>query len=162
MFLRLRKWWLFHVQNPVVRAGKKGAFVWRFRRYTLELSTLSGNWKMVVTASEHPYGYLYNGSDDQVQGFCEMVYFTQATITTDQGLVDDIRKAFQKYDKRMEKVANKKVDESEEEQAMKEMQELQEFIELPKKERKKAERDINGRFKKAVKQAKKNEPGKQD
>ena len=144
------------MQNPILREGKKGAFVWCFRRYTLELSTLSGNWEMRVTASEHPYGYLYNGSDDQIQGFCEMVYFTQATVTTDQGLVDDIRRAFLKYDKRMEKLANKKVSEADsedEEQALNEMKELQEFIELPKKERKKAERDINGRFKKAVNQA---------
>ena len=51
----------------------------------------------------------------------------------------------------MEKKADVKEDETEERIALEGEKQLQEFIELPKKERKKAERDINGRFKKALK-----------
>ena len=79
-------------------------------------------------------------------------------LTTDQGLVNDVNKAISKYQKRLEKQAAGEVveDDAEERLALEGEKAIQEHIELPKKERRKVECDINGRFKRAVKEAAKN------
>ena len=79
-------------------------------------------------------------------------------LTTEQRFADDIVKAMSAYQKRLDKDAAGQVkdDETEEKIALEQEKQIQEHIELPKKERRKVERDINGRFKKAVKDAGKN------
>lgn len=145
---KVQMWWYFHIANPVVRMGEKGGFKWVFRRFWLEITTLSGNFKARFMASEHPYGYLLAGKEDNnIEGYCQMLYTVAMLLTTDQGFVDDVRRAVEKYEKRLGKVKN----EEDEEMAMADMKDLQEHLELPKKERRKVERDINGRFKKAIK-----------
>lgn len=132
-----------------MRRGEAGAFKWVFRRFWLEIETKSGNFKARFTAAEHPYGYLLAGKDDEnIHGFCQMIYYVGMLLTTDQGFTDDVRKAVSKYNKRLEAV---KPAQDGEEAAIAEVREVQKHIELPKKERRKVERDINGRFKKAVK-----------
>lgn len=149
-----RRFWLFNFQNPVVRKGEQGAFKWVFKRFWLSIETVSGNFKARFTAAEHPYGYLLAGKDDSnIVGFCQMLYQTGMLLTTDQKLVDDINEAFTRYEKRL--VSEVEEDEGEEIAAIKEVQAIQEHIELPKAERKKRERDINGRFVSAVKKAEK-------
>lgn len=159
---KIRKWWYFHVQNPVVRKGesKDGAFRWTFRRFWLEIETLSGNFKAKYVADEHPYAYLLQGAtDDNIEGFCQLMYVLGKTLTTDQGLANDVGKAISKYQKRLEKRAAGEVveDETEEKIALETEKAIQKHIELPKNERRKVERGIDGRFKKAVKEAQKNE-----
>lgn len=145
---------MFNFQNPVVRKGEQGAFKWVFKRFWLSIETVSGNFKARFTAAEHPYGYLLAGKDDSnIVGFCQMLYQTGMLLTTDQKLVDDINEAFTRYEKRL--VSEVEEDEGEEIAAIKEVQAIQEHIELPKAERKKRERDINGRFVSAVKKAEK-------
>ena len=145
---------MFNFQNPVVRKGEHGGFKWCFKRFWLSVETLSGNFKARFTASEHPYGYLLAGKDDSnIEGFSQMLYTVGMLLTTDQGFVDDIQKALRKYEKRL--VQEVEEDEGEEIAAIKEVQAVQEHIELPKKERRKVERDINGRFKKVVKDVEK-------
>lgn len=137
------------MSNPKVRIGEKGGFKWVFRRFWLEITTLSGNFKARFTAGVHPYGYLIAGKDDvNIEGYCQMLYMVGMLLTTDQGFVNDINKAIQKYQKRLEKV---KADDGGEDAAIAEEKALQEYIELPEKEQKKAEKDIDRRFKKAVK-----------
>lgn len=141
---------MFNFRNPVVRKGEQGAFKWVFKRFWLSIETVSGNFKARFTAAEHPYAYLLAGKDDRnIVGFCQMLYQTGMLLTTDQKLVDDINKAFTSYDKRL--VSEVEEDEGEEIAAIKEVQAVQEHIELPSKQRRKVERDINGRFKAAVK-----------
>ena len=159
---KIMQWWYFHVQNPVVRKGesKDGAFKWTFRRFDLTIETLSGNFKAKYVADEHPYAYLLQGAtDENIEGFCQLMYVLGKTLTTDQGLASDVGKAINKYQKRLEKQAASEVveDETEEKIALEEVKAVQEHVELPKKERKKVERGIDGRFKKAVKEAAKNE-----
>lgn len=155
MFEKLRKWWLFHLSNPVVREGEQGGFKWRFRRFTFEAETLSGNFKAEWTADIHPYAYLISGkTDENIHGFLMLLYMLSKTLTADQSLVDDVNKALKRYEKRTEK--NVEEDPSEE-TALEEVRAVQEHVELPKKERKKEERRIDKRFKKAVKEAEKNE-----
>lgn len=147
------KWFWFTFKNPVVRNGEYGGFKWEFRRFWLTVETVSGNFKAKFMADEHPYAYLLAGkTDDNIIGFCQIVYMLSNTISADQVLADDVVKAINKYKKRLEKQAASEVkeDETEEKIALETEKQIQEHIELPKKERKKVERDINGRFKKAV------------
>lgn len=152
MWDKIQRWWWFTVKNPVVRRGEKGGFKWCFRRFWLEIATVSGNFRARYMADAHPYAYLLAGKDDSnIEGFCQTVYMLSYTITTDQGLVNDIQKAFQKYQKRLDKGVEVKEDETEERIALEEVKSVQEHIELPEKERKKVEKDINKRFKKKMK-----------
>lgn len=149
---RLTKWWYFTMRNPKVRVGEKGGFKWVFRRFGMDIETVSGNFKAHFTAGEHPFGYLISGSgDDNIEGYCQTLYMVGMLLTTDQGFVNDINKAIQKYQKRLDKV---KLDDSSEEVALEEEQALQEHIELPKREHRKAEKDIDRRFKKTAKKVK--------
>jgi hypothetical protein len=109
-------------------------------------------------ADEHPYAYLLAGeTDDNIIGFCEFVYMLSKTLTTDKGLVKDVQKALLKYEDRIEKSAEVVEDKTEEQIAIEEVKQVQNLVEMPKKERRKVERDINGRFKKTVKEAEKDE-----
>lgn len=153
---KILKWFWFTFKNPVVRKGEAGGFRWRFRRFWLEIETLSGNFKARFMADEHPYAYLLaSQGDENIHGFCQVVYILSKSLTTDQGFVDDVRRAIDKYNNRLQKQAasDVKEDETEEKIALDEVKAVQEHIELPKKERRKVERDINGRFKKAVAQS---------
>lgn len=153
---KILKFWWFTFKNPVVRKGEAGGFRWCFRRFELTIETLSGNFKAKFMADEHPYAYLLAGQgDENIHGFCQTVYLLSKTLTTDQGLADDIAKAMYKYNKRLEKKAASKVveDETEEKIALETEKAIQEHIELPRKERRKVERGIDGRFKKAVAQS---------
>lgn len=159
MLQKVKKWWLLTIKNPVIRKGECGAFRFVFRRFDLTIETLSGNFKAKFMADEHPYAYLLAGkTDDNIIGFCQIVYMLSRTLTTDQGLADDVQRAYQKYNKRLQKQAASEVveDETEEKIALETEKQIQEHVELPKKERRMVERGIDGRFKKAVKEAAKN------
>lgn len=153
---KIQRWWYFYLANPVVAKGEKDGFKWVFRRFWLEITTLSGNFKARFTAAENPYAYLLASDDDsQVEGFCQILYSVGMLLTTDQEFVDSITKALRDYDKRLNKKATSEVaeDETEEKIALEEVKQVQEFVEMPKKERRKYERDVNGRFHKAVAQS---------
>lgn len=153
---KIRVWWYFHVQNPVVRKGesKDGAFKWEFRRFWLEISTLSGNFKARFTAGEHPFAALLSDeSDKNTPGFAEILYTVGMLLTTEQKFANDIQNAIKRYQDRVTKSAKVEEDETEEKIAIETEKAIQEHIELPTKERKKVERGIDGRFKKAVKKA---------
>lgn len=142
MFNKIRKWWWFSVNNPTVRKGEKGGFKWKFRRFWLEVSTLSGNWSAKWTAAEHPYGYLLYGKDDaNIEGFCQTMYEIGMLLTTDQGFVNDIQKAIRKYSTRLEKQAKVEEDEIEEKIALENERRVQEYVEKPRRHRTRADRD---------------------
>lgn len=153
---KFQTWWWFTFRNPVIRQGESGGFKWCFRRLDMEIRTVSGNFKVRFTAAEHPYAYLLAGkTDDNIIGFAQMLYYLGMVITTDQGLVDDISKAVNKYEKRLEKQNPVVEDETEEKIALEEVKQVQEYVEMDEKSKKKRERETNGRFKKAVKEAEK-------
>ena len=155
---RILKFWWFRFRNPVVRNGEAGGFRWVFRRFDLTIETLSGNFKAKFMADAHPYAYLLaSQGDENIHGFCQTVYLLSKTLTTDQGFVDDVSKAFAKYEKRLQKQAASEVveDETEEKIALDTEKQIQEVVEMPKKERRKYERGVDGRFKAAVKKAEK-------
>lgn len=148
---KFRKWWWFTMRNPIVRKGEHGGFKWCFRRFWLDIETVSGNFKARFIAAEHPYGYLLAGKDDKnIEGFCQTVYEVGMLLTTDQGFVNDIQKAMKKYSSRLEKQAKVVEDETEEKIALEGEAAIQKHIEMPEKARRKAEKDIDRRFKKAL------------
>jgi hypothetical protein len=158
MFEKLSKWWWFHMANPIVRKGEAGGFKWKFRRFWLDIETVSGNFKARFMAAEHPYAYLLAGqTDDNIHGFCQTIYMVGMLLTTDQGFVSDVGRAIQKYDKRLQKANPVVEDETEEKIALEEVKQVQEYVEMDEKSKKKRERETNGRFKKAVKDLEKSE-----
>lgn len=150
---RFSKFWWFTFRNPVVRKGEKGGFKYKFKRFWLDISTKSGNWKMRVMADEHPYAYLLagvqQGNENNVFGFAEMLYMQVFTLTRDQGLVNDVQKAIKKYQARL--VKSNPASPDEEQEAIEEVKSVQEYVDATPKERRKMERGTNRRFKKAVK-----------
>lgn len=156
---KVRKFFYFHLANPVIRKGEAGGYRFVFRRFYLTISTLSGNFKARFTAAENPYGYLLAGEDDQTHGFAERLYMMGMLLTTDQQLVTDIDKALTDYGKRLDGKAEVVEDETEEKVAIQEVKDIQDFVEASPKEQRKMERDSNGRFKKRVKDAQKGPNG---
>lgn len=129
----LRKFWYFRIANPVVRKGEVGGFKWMFRRYTMRVETVSGNWKAEWTAGLHPYAYLLTGKgEENIEGFCQMMYTVGMLLTTDQKFVNAVGKALKDYDKRMQKAAEVVEDETEEKIALEEMKQVQEYVDAGK------------------------------
>lgn len=152
---KFMRFWLFRFRNPVVRVGEKGGFRWKFRSFWLEIETLSGNFRARFMAGEHPYGFLIAGTtDENIEGFCQVLYTIGSLLTTDQQFVDDINGAVRRYNERL---SGKDVEREDDDIALEEVKQAQEHIELPEKERKAVERDIDKRFKKAAKEAAKHE-----
>lgn len=152
---KIQKFYYFHLANPIVQKGEGHGFKYVVRRFWLDIETLSGNWKMRVTASEHPFGYLVAGltqkSEENLFGFAEIMYYLNATLTRDQVLVDDVQKAMREYEARLAKTPLEPEDE--ERAAIEEVKAVQEYVDASPKERKKMERETNKRFKKAVAQS---------
>ena len=144
--------WHFWFHNTTVRKGEKGGFKWVFKRFTVDFSTISGNFKARFTAAEHPYAYLLAGKDDDnIHGYCAVLYEVGMLLTTDQEFVNDIETALVKYNERIAAAAKVVDDEDEEKIAIEEEKALQAYAEMPKRHRKKADREIDKKFRKAVK-----------
>ena len=136
--------------NPIVRKGEAGGFKWKFRRFWLDIETVSGNFKARFTAAEHPYAYLLAGENDKnIHGFCQMIYTVGMLLTTDQGFVNDVARAVDKYDKRLQKAAVVEENETEEQTALEEVKQIEEYASKSKGE----QRKIDRRFRKAVEKA---------
>lgn len=154
MWEKIKKWWWFTIANPIVRKGESGAFKWVFRRFWLEISTVSGNFKVRFTAAEHPYGYLMAGKDDRnIIGFCQMVYTVGMLLTTDQGFANDVAKAVGSYEERIEKENPVKEDETEDKIAIEFEKQVQERVEMPRRYRRKADRETDRKFRENLKKA---------
>lgn len=149
------------MRNPVVRKGEHGGFKWCFRRFWLDVETLSGNFKARFMAGEHPYGYLVAGKNDSnIEGYNQILYEVAMLLTTDQGLVDDIVRALNKYQGRVDKAAKVEEDETLEKIDLESVKSAQERSELPKRYRKKKDRQTNRKFKKVIKEMGNEEEGR--
>ena len=104
-----RVWWMLHFRNTLVEEVEFEAYTITFRRFTMEITTKSGNMKLRTMGMLYPNSFLYNalmkGDEKIVLWFCNGVYQFVTLITQDNGLVQDMHKAFAKYYKRMEKKA---------------------------------------------------------
>lgn len=107
LFMNISNWWLLTFRNTLLREVEFDAYKVTFRRFTMDITTKSGNMKLRTMNMLYPNAFLYNAieKDDKrvIEWFCNEVYQFVSLITTDQGLADDVHKAFAKYYKRMEK-----------------------------------------------------------
>lgn len=105
----LTGWWLVHFRNTVIEEVELDAYVVTFRKFTMEITTKSGNMKLKTVCMQHPQAFLLHcvSKDDYnaVEWFCNSIYSVVSLLTTDQGLINDFHKAFAKYEKRMNKKA---------------------------------------------------------
>ena len=105
----IQGWWMLHFRNTLVREVEFDAYKVTFRRFTMDVETKSGNLKLRTMGMLYPNSFLYHaleqGDEKIVEWFCNEVYQFVSLITTDQGLANDVHKAFAKYYKRMEKKA---------------------------------------------------------
>lgn len=138
MLEKIKKFWYFNMNNPIIRRGEAGAFKYIFRRFTLDLETLSGNFRAHFTAAQNPYGYLLSDKgESNIHGYAETLYEVAMLLTTDQGFVNDVQKALKKYSTRLEKQAKVEEDETEEKIALETERQVQEKVEEGRKGRKK-------------------------
>ena len=105
----IQGWWLLKFRNTIVQEVEFDAYKVTFRRFTMDITTNSGNLKLRTMGMLYPNSFLYNalehGNEKIVEWFCNEVYQFVSLITTDRGLIQDVNKAFTKYYKRMEKKA---------------------------------------------------------
>ena len=105
----IQGWWMLTFRNTLVKEVEFDAYKVTFRRFTMDITTKSGNMKLRTMLMLYPNSFLYNaleqGDEKMVLWFCNEVYQFVSLITTDQGLANDVHKAFAKYYKRMEKKA---------------------------------------------------------
>ena len=109
LFMNISNWWMLTFRNTLLREIELDAYKVTFRRFTMDITTKSGNFKLRTMGMLYPNSFLYNaleqGDDKIVEWFCNEVYQFVTLITTDNGLVNDVHKAFAKFYKRMEKKA---------------------------------------------------------
>lgn len=105
----IQRWWMFTFRNTLVKEVEFDAYKVTFRRFTMDITTKSGNMKLRTMGMLYPNSFLYHaleqGDTKMVEWFCNEVYQFVSLLTTDQGLANDIHKAFAKFYKRMEKKA---------------------------------------------------------
>ena len=109
LFINISNWWLLTFRNTLLREIEFDAYKVTFRRFTMDITTKSGNLQLRTIGMLYPNAFLYNGlekGDEKiVEWFCNEVYQFVSLLTSDQGLANDIHKAFAKFYKRMEKKA---------------------------------------------------------
>lgn len=102
-------WGLIHFNNPLIRKVEFDAFTVKFRRYTMDIETKSHNLKLRTIGMVYPNALLIKALETNdtkiIEWFCYELYQFVTLITTDNGLINDVDKAFQKYYKRKEKEA---------------------------------------------------------
>lgn len=109
LFMNISNWWLLTFRNTLVQEVEFDAYKVIFRRFTMDITTKSGNMKLRTMGMLYPNSFLYHaleqGDEKMVHWFCNEVYQFVSLITTDQGLANDVHKAFAKFYKRMGKKA---------------------------------------------------------
>ena len=90
-------WFLFTFRNPVLSKSENGSFKVVFRRYWMEIRSLSDNFRLRVMICEHPYGYLLyglkQGNEKNLHAYCEYVYAVVMTLTTDQKFANEVQRS---------------------------------------------------------------------
>ena len=109
LFMNISNWWLLTFRNTLWREIEFDAYKVTFRRFTMDITTKSGNLRLRTMGMLYPNSFLYNalmkGDEKIVHWFCNGVYEFVTLITTDNGLMQDVHKSFAKYYKRIEKKA---------------------------------------------------------
>lgn len=143
---KIEKWWLLTFGNPIEYKFEFGGFKVVFRRFWVEIESVSENFKVRFLASQHPYGYLYvsaqKGNLDNIHGFCAYIYKLSHTLTTDNKLVEDVNRAMKNHDKRLAAQAATAVSTENDEIDLEVVKQNHEVGKMTKKERKQRKQEI--------------------
>lgn len=143
---KIEKWWLLAFRNPIEYKFEFGGFKVVFRRFWMEIETVSENFKVRFLASQHPYGYLFvsaqKGNLNNIHGFCAYIYKLSHTLTTDNKLVEDVNKAMKNYDKRLAAKAATVVSTENDDIDLEVVKQDHEVGKMTKKERKQRKQEI--------------------
>lgn len=118
-----RMWSAFRlwVADRKIAEKEVGGFRYIFRKYSMEVRTLSGNFGVKVMCTEHPCGYLLQsmkqGKDKNLEGYATLMYIIGTNLTRDQNMVSDITQDVKNYFRRLEKKGKKAKDMTPEEEA---------------------------------------------
>ena len=143
---KIQKWWLFTFRNPVEYQFEFGGFKVVFRRFWMEIESVSENFKVRFLASHHPYGYLFvsaqKGNINNIHGFCAYIYKLCHTLTTDNKLVEDVNKAMKNYDKRLAAKSATEVSAEDDDLDLEVVKQAHDVGKMTKKERKQRKKEI--------------------
>ena len=105
----IQGWWMLHFRNTLIREVEFDAYKVTFRRFTMDITTKSGNMKLRTLHCEHPNAFLFscleNGIESIIEKYCRRLYEFINFYTFDAGFADEYTKAINKFYKRMEKKA---------------------------------------------------------
>ena len=142
-FEKLQRWFLLTFCDAKIKTVQFSAFKVTFRKFTMEIKSVSGNFTLKTVGMVYPNAFLYDaltkGDSDLVQWYCNRMYELTTLLLTDQGLFDDVQKALTKYGKRLQVVAEQKakeVTEEEERMAAEQVKANIEYAGMTKKQRK--------------------------
>lgn len=145
-------WFVFTFRNPSFYKEVLGGFKVEFRRFWLDIRTLSGNFRTRIMISEHPYGYLFfslkQGKIDNIRGYCQYLYSVSMALTTDQKLANEIQRSLNRsYDRRLKQEMMNESKDKDDESAIAEVMAEKEYAGLSRRERRKASRDLKKELK---------------
>lgn len=140
-------WFLFTFRNPVLSKSESGAFKVVFRRYWMEIRSLSDNFRLRVMICEHPYGYLLygakQGNEKNLHAYCEYVYAVVMTLTTDQKFANEVQRSLNRcYERRANAELRKTAKERDDETAIREVMEQAEADKMSRRERRRITRHL--------------------
>ena len=142
-FDKLQRWFLLTFCDTKIKTVQCSAFKVTFRKFTMEIKSVSGNFTLKTMGMVYPNAFLYDaltkGDADLVQWYCNRMYELTTLLLTDQGLFDDVQKALNKYDKRLQVIAEQKakqVTEEEERIVAEQVKANIEYANMTKKQRK--------------------------
>lgn len=148
---KIQKWWLFTFRNPVEYEFEFGGFHVVFKRFWMQIESVSDNFKVRFLASQHPYGYLYisakQGNTENIQGYCHYLYKLAYCLTSDNKLVGDINKALTNYDKRIAAKAATAVSTKEDDLDLETVKQNHETSTMSKKQRNQRKKQIKDALK---------------
>ena len=105
----IQGWWTLTFRNALVKEVEFDAYKVTFRRFTMDITTKSGNMKLRTLHCEHPNAFLFscleNGIESIIEKYCRRLYEFINFYTFDAGFADEYTKAINKFYKRMEKKA---------------------------------------------------------
>ena len=142
-FRDVQKCFLLTFCDTKIKSVQSPAFKVTFRKFTTEIKSVSGNFVLKTTGMVYPNAFLYNalaqGDEGLLHWYCNRMYDITTLLLTDQGLADDVQKALNKYNKRLQVVAEQKVKEVTEEEdviAAEQVKANIEYANMTKKQRK--------------------------
>ena len=95
-FEKLQRWFLLTFCDTKIKTVQCSAFKVTFRKFTMEIKSVSGNFTLKTLGMVYPNAFLYDaltkGDENLVHWYCNRMYELATLLLTDQGLFDDVQK----------------------------------------------------------------------